>query len=467
MVLSGFMKNFVKNNLKKLIFGAIFLIILILIIKGGGNKDSGISTYQVVKGDVSDSLILSGEARPSEGADMAFSQSGLVDKVYKASGDNVYLGEKIVELDNASLRADLLDAQASLEIARAEAQVSEASTEVDVKNAYAKLLSDDLFAYTKDTHQVSPAPEVSGIYSLSREGEYRISINPSGSASRFSFHYSGLETGDSDIVFYKPVALGKSGLYLKFSEGDATIGDEWVISIPNVQSSSYTSNLNAYKSALANRDAAGSYSVSKDIALAKVKQAEAQVARIVAELNERTLRAPFAGVVSKLDIKKGEIAEANTIVAGVISAGLYEVVVEVPEVDIVNLETNLPADITLDAYGQEVVFKGTLVSIDSAETSVDGVSVYRAKVSFNDIDDRIRSGMTAKVSILKDQTLGVIVVPGRFIEKDENGEFVTVLKDEEEVKTYIETGLRGSDGGVEVKSGVAEGDTLVSKLANK
>lgn len=455
------MKAFWTKHKKKLIIGAVALILILLI--AGGKKDDQTSTFTVERGDIVDMLVLNGEAQPVQGADMAFSESGTVARIYKKAGDTVVAGEKIVELDNATLYAELQDAQATLDLARAEAKVSDAETDTDVASARAKLLSEGLEAYSRDTDNDNEPPTVSGSYRGTDEGQYRIEIESSGGASRLKIRYTGLETGFAEINFYKPIALGTKGLYLSFTKEDTSLTDVWLIDIPNVESEFYVENLNAYEKALASRDAADQGNISREISIARIKQAEAGVARIMARLNERTIRAPFAGTVSRLDIKIGEQAEIGTVVTGVIASGGYEVSVEVPESDIVNLIPGLPASITLDAYG-EIIFPGTLASIDPGETEVDGVSMYRAKVLFSQEDERIRSGMTAAVSIEKSKVINTLRVPQRFITTDDSGSSVTILRDDEETNVPVVVGLKGSDGMVEVVTGVSEGDTLVGRF---
>lgn len=461
-----YLKKIFQGKRKWFIGGGILVLLLIILI-GKGNGDDGVARYSVTKGDVIENLLLTGEARPVRGADMAFSTSGTIDHIFKQAGDKVFQGEKIAELDNDSLRADLADAEAALELARAESKVSTASLDQEVVNAYRKLLNNDLQAYPKDGEDYSvSAPEVSGTFTGDVSGSYMLDIYSSISQSGASYRYSGFEQGTGTVNQYAASKLGTKGLYLTFDDSDIYTGTEWVIPIPNTRSATYTTVLNAYNTAVTNRDAVGSSNVSAEIAAAKVKQAEAGVARIVAQINERTIRAPFAGVVSKVDMKIGEIAEAGNVVTGVISDGVFEVVVQVPEIDIVNLTTNLPADITLDAYGEDVVFTGTVTSIDPAETEVDGVSVYRATVTFSESDSRIRSGMTASVAILKNKKENVLRAPLRFFDTDDTGMFALVenLETEKNDKVYITTGLRGSDGFVEILSGLNEGDVLIGSF---
>ncbi|MDQ5901772.1 MAG: HlyD family secretion protein, partial [Patescibacteria group bacterium] len=109
-------------------------------------------------------------------------------------------------------------------------------------------------------------------------------------------------------------------------------------------------------------------------------------------------------------------------------------------------------------------FTGYVVSIDPAETIVDGVSVYEASVYFNEQDPKIKSGMTASVNIFSGKKENVLKIGKQFIEKDEMGEFVLVYMDGEQVKTYITTGFVGTDGYVEVTSGLLETDIIISKF---
>ncbi len=439
------MIKFIKNNWGKSLIGILVIILIIVIVSSKGKSDDGVATYTVSRKDVSDTLTLSGKVEPVNRVEMAFATSGAVERVFKKNGDSVKSGEKIVELDNASLRADL-----------AEATASSVKREQDllVENAYKKLLNDDLAAYLVSGGDDNVSATVSGAYQSTEEGTYRLEAYTSGAESGVSLKITGLEKDSAPVKFNVPVAVGDRGLFIKFTDSDASYNRSiWEIEIPNKRGESYVSNLSAYESAKKTRE----------IEIAKTS---ASVAGINADIEARTLRAPFDGIVSKVDIKEGEIATSGTVVATVISKDKYQVTVQVPEVDIVNMAPGLVASITLDAYGKDIVFPAKVLSIDQSETKVDGVSVYEAEVLFDVPDTRILSGLSANVSILKDKRENVLCVPKRFIDKDETGEFVLVrnLEIEKNDKAYIQTGLIGSDGCVEVLSGVSEGQVLIGEF---
>lgn len=457
------MINFVKKNLKTILFLALVILIAVIFL-GKKNQDEGISKYTVDYGSIVDTLVLSGEVEPVQEVEMSFPVSGIVESVYKSAGESVFKGEKILELDNRTLRADLADALANLDLQKAQSKISNAELDKEVENAYSKLLSDGLIAYTKNEDSENNPPEVYGKYLGTEEGEYKIDIKFSNYGSRYAFDYYGMEKGETVIVFYKPVPLGTKGLYLKFEEGEVSAGDSWTVSIPNVQSDTYLENLNNYKSALASRDAAEGSNVSKDINDAKIKQAEASVQKIRAQIAERTLYSPFDGIVGNIDIKQGEIVSAGETVTKILSSGSFEVVVEVPEIDVVSLSSGMPAEIFLDAYSNSEPFIGQVISIDPAETKVDGVSVYKSRVGFSVYDENIRSGMSADVHIIKNKKDGVLRLPKRFINKDEIGEYVIVSDGELKNNVYITTGIIGTDGFVEVLSGLNQGDIIIGEF---
>jgi HlyD family secretion protein len=120
---------------------------------------------------------------------------------------------------------------------------------------------------------------------------------------------------------------------------------------------------------------------------------------------------------------------------------------------------------TLDAYGNSVVFNNSIVKIDPAATVIDGVPTYKVTLKFDVKDDRVRSGMTANLDILTNKKDNVLFLPSRVIVTKDDGKYVSMLdaNDKSElIEKKVITGLRGSDGNVEVISGLNEGDKVVA-----
>ncbi len=462
-------KIFNKENFKKkrsYVIGAILIIVLIAIIDGNKKDDVNLIKSSVSRGDIISQISLSGKVEASDNVSLRFNTSGTISDIYIKEGDSVTEGQRLMSLDNRSLNADLSRAVANLELKRAEAKVSNAELDRRVESAYIELLNNDLQAYPKSSQQDENAtvPEVSGFYSSKEEGMYNIDVYSSNAQSGYSFRYSGLEKQDTGTINeYSVSKLGNLGLYLQFDADSNYGGTEWVVPIPNNRSSTYAAALNKYNEALASRDASESSNISFEISQAKIKQAEAEVAGIQADINERILRAPFSGTVSFIGPSKGEIASSTEIAVSLLSQDNYEIKIQIPEVDLSKIVKDQKAEIELDAYPGEK-FSGYIVSVDQAETLVDGVSVYEALVFFDDQNPNIKSGMTAKVSVFSGKKENTLRVPKQFIEKDETGEYLNVFLDDKEIKTYVTTGFVGTDGFVEILGGVMENDVITSRF---
>lgn len=179
------------------------------------------------------------------------------------------------------------------------------------------------------------------------------------------------------------------------------------------------------------------------------------------------LRAPFSGTITRLDIKTGEQAIAGQATVTMINSGLFQIESFVPEINIANLKVGNPAEITLDAYGEEVIFAANIISIDPAETIHDGVSTYKVKLQFTKEDPRIKPGMTANLLVTALRKENVISVPiGAIITKD-NKKFVRVKVGEQIVDREVEIGERGALGQTEILSGLKIGELVVLNAQTK
>jgi len=172
---------------------------------------------------------------------------------------------------------------------------------------------------------------------------------------------------------------------------------------------------------------------------------------------------PVDAVITKQDLTIGESVTANTPVITIISKAQFEIEAHIPEADIAKIATGNTATVTLDAYGPDQVFKAMVTEIDPAETIIEGVTTYRTTLQFPEPDNRIRSGMTADVTIATAQKENVIAVPQRAIVRQNGNRFVRVVQANGAIEqVQVETGLQGSDGRVEIISGLTEGDQVIT-----
>lgn len=411
---------------------------------GNGNENGGPETLLVELGTFVRDVSVSGKVVAAKEAKLAFSESGRVSTMNADVGDYVGAGAVLGTLAIDTLLADLRAAEADLEKARKEQDTL-------VESTYRTLLSDDLAAVPDSSNYSVTVPTVTGLYT-GPEGTYKVRVvqNDSSNLNDYELRVFGLEqVGDVEILEDEATALGTKGLFLSFSDELGSYSDTtWYVAIPNVKSTSYLANHNAYQEALRTREKV-------------LTAAEKKIDGLKTDIAERTLRAPFSGVVTAVDIEVGEIAQANETALSLINAGVLQIESFVPEINISLLKVGAPAVITLDAYGATVPFEATIVSIDPAETVRDGVSTYRAILQFSKQDDRIRSGMTANIVVTADRREGVIAIPQRLVANRAGKEFVQVLVGEGVEEREVTTGSVSSFGSVEILTGLSAGDVIL------
>ncbi len=196
---------------------------------------------------------------------------------------------------------------------------------------------------------------------------------------------------------------------------------------------------------------------------ARVLQAEARVRSAEAEIEKTIIRAPITGIVTEENVDPGEAVTANVVMVKLLSASGFNVESFIPEVDIAKVSAGDNAAITLDAYGSDVLFPARVGRIDPRETMIDGVATYKVTFDFDQRDERIRAGMTANIDILTEEKKDVLAVPQRAVKAKNGGKYVDILGADGKTAAavLVQTGLKGSDGNIEIISGITEGQSVV------
>lgn len=137
----------------------------------------------------------------------------------------------------------------------------------------------------------------------------------------------------------------------------------------------------------------------------------------------------------------------------------------ISELDIAKIAVGQKARITLAAYpGEE--FSGVVTDIAAAARDRYNGAVLETVVDITvtpDIpDERLKSGLSADVSVELCEPREICVVPYSAIGQDDAGEFVLVFENGRSVRRNVTTGAEFADG-TEVVSGVEAGDTVFAE----
>ena len=235
-----------------------------------------------------------------------------------------------------------------------------------------------------------------------------------------------------------------------------------------------------------------------------INSANARLRELRTSLQKTIITAPVNGIVSKLNIEKGErvvgtLQMAGTEMMRIANLQSMEVQVDVSENDINKVAMGNEADIEVDAYlGRR--FKGKVTEIAHSASNVtsmtlnsDQVTNFIVKIRLNpdsyaDLVGKgrpypFRPGMSASVDIFTKTTEGALTVPLIAVttreDKEEDTdpdapeakkaalglndikEIVFVISGDTVSVKEVVTGIQDNDY-IEVKSGLAEGDNVVT-----
>ncbi len=470
------------------VLGAIILIALIYAFTH--KSASTITVVPVTHGDLKSTVLATGQVTAATDLNLSFSSSGLVQSLPVSVGSKVQKGQILAMLLNNNEYAALKLAQANYdkvaegnsteEIAVAQVALDSAKLVQDtlVANAYRELLNASLVP-TLSSGTLGTAPTITGTYSGQTEGSYSIYPHATGTGGYFS--YSGLETGTGTISTTAPMPLGTKGLYIQFAPDYVTNqNDVWTVLLPNTASPAYLSAYSAYQNALKNRDSAiAAAQANLDLKKAAARPADlaavqASVDQAMAVYENTILRAPASGTIVHVDTKLGERADAQKEVIVLQDIAHLYVEADINETSIAKVALGQRVAMTLDAFGPNVAFSGTVAEIDPSATTSDGVVNYKIKVSVENgmaadatemapSKDAVRPGMNANMTITAWDHSNVIAVPKAALSIEADGTYVRVVTDDKNdkfEKRKVQTGSLGDGNMIEIISGLSEGERI-------
>lgn len=487
-------------------------LIIILIIAGYSLFSKRGPTYQFIsvkRGAITESISLTGNTTPTQSVSLAFGASGIISNTYSDLGKQVHAGQILAELNTNDLVAQLHQAQANVSVQKAKleglqsgsrpeditlAQVALDNAKIDleniktqqatlVANAYRTLLNTGLVAVSNQSNNTASsitAPTISGTYTGTAEGTITINTNSGGSSGYFTT--AGLVNTIGQISTTTATPLGDTGLFIQFpSDFSQNSTIVWTITIPNTQASTYVASYNAYQSALQTKtntiasaqsaiDAAqaqldlkraGSTQTDISAQQAQVAQAQASVESAIAKIQNAEIIAPISGTVTQFDAKIGQLASPSVPLISIMSDTGYEVDAGVSEIDVGKVSVGDTVTMTLDAFSNET-FTGSVFYVAPGETNNQGVISYLTKISFDSHDARIKSGLTANITIKTNSKEDVLILPQYAILQNDQGTFVKTLENGVVKQNQVTLGITDQEGNVEVISGTTEGQQVIN-----
>lgn len=202
--------------------------------------------------------------------------------------------------------------------------------------------------------------------------------------------------------------------------------------------------------------------VETQVALARSREAAAQAQLGVAEraLRDASVRAPFAGSVGRRHVSRGEYVQIGQPLFELVALDPVEAEFHVAERDSARVAPGQEVALTVEPYPGET-FRGRVTLI--SPTIDPKTRTLRVEAHVANPEARLRPGLFARVDLGVALRKGVLMVPEEAVLQRADGEVVFRAGEGHRVQRVLVTTGIHRDGLVEVASGLAAGDVIVTR----
>jgi HlyD family secretion protein len=393
---------------KKRVIAVVSLLIVGAVVAGAvlSNRKprSIVQTGRVERTEVLDSVVsASGEIRAKEFVDLQTEIAGVIVDLPVKEGDHVKLGDVLLRIDPFQTRQDVASAQAQFDAGMAEAD----SLEVQIATAQSALArsvaalaaAQSELAETESNRDrlKSQLDRKTGLY-----GKQVISIDDLEAAQ------SAVKVAESQVVTAKAR-----------------------IDVANAERQSAEVAIDQWRK-------------THEAAVRRAAAGKANLERMQDLLSKTTITSPLTGVITKLNVEKGEravpgiLSNPQATLMTIADLSTIEAEIKVDETDIINVSIDDRATVTVDAL-PDVDLHGHVTEIgnspigDTGELTTGNQNQegkdFKVVVRIEDPPASLRPGLSASADIFVDKRENVLVIPlqavtVREVRVDADGKYV-------------------------------------------
>lgn len=390
--------------MKKVYSLVVLIIALLLSACGASSAPTAIPTIVLDGGAVNNSatksapqvsssggVTASGFVVPAQEAQLAFALAGNVQKVYVSEGDQVKVGDVLVELDNTAIQMEVDQVQRTLReltspaaIAAAEQRVVASQKSLD--DAKKKVDGLNRRHADKATVDYLKAQLVLAQNALDRAKE---AYNSTAGNSAVDPIRATATTNLYNAQQAYNTALGNVNWYTdKPSEND--------VALANANLDSASAALQEAKWFLSELKGESIPADATGAQLAQLQQARDNLKAAQNRLEHTRLTAPFSGTITTVNTTVGEFISPGQMITAISDvANLQVVTTDLSERDIANVSVGQKVTVFVEALNQEIT--GQVLIISSVASTLGGDVVYKTTIALDELPAGIRAGMSVTV----------------------------------------------------------------------
>jgi HlyD family secretion protein len=378
--------------------GVAILAIIVFISINSSRRNSVLVQTSVVerKDTLSSKVTASGEIRAKEFVDLQSEIAGIITDLPVREGATVKKGDVLLRIDPIQTTADMDARRAQHEASLADYRAQEFM----IRNAEANLMRDE--ASLRSSRAELEQAENNYSRSLS-SFKRKQQLNEEGLISREEY-----EAAQNDMK------IAKSRLEVSKAQV-AQIETQVRIARNNIEQNK----------------------ISAASSLARTKSTAADLVKAGDQLKKTTLVSPLDGVITQLNVEKGERAQPGIMsnpeatLMTIANLSVIQAELKVDETDIVNLSLGDSTKVTVDAL-PDLVFEGKVTEIGNSPIKSSGTQQeakdFKVVVTLKDPSPKLRPGMSCTGDITTDTRHNVVVIPIqaltiRDVEVDKNGKY--------------------------------------------
>ncbi len=460
---------FSKLNLKKILVIALTLIPAAFFMLTGlsgcsGSESQEIETFTVLRGDIVESITSTGAVDAREMRNYSLTQSAKVLEIIE-KGKEFKKGDTLIRIDDSKNKLYVSQAETNLELAGKSIEMAKINYQsaldanhvavqlVESNNNLAATSTQNAFKAMEGANTMADANIRAARNAISNAEFYmdEIEDDPYSTTSLEAQAEVNIESAEDA---YKQ-AKESSQAQTNSAEGAY---NQALIN----QSITYWSGINSLETALAQIKL-----MSKSIEQAELQY---ELSKINIELVETdsdnySILAPFDGIVFNSNFAEGETAGPGVAAISVISKDLL-VKSDINETDITKLSIDQESELTFDAY-PELSFKGKITDISPLSENIAGIVSFEITVEPDkEAVSYLKYGLSVNLSVIISKVENVLYIPIQSVYSDNGKSYVDKIDEKNVIeKVEITTGNYNYDY-IEVKSGLAEGDTVVISITD-